>query len=216
MMSVYVYPASLPELYPLQFPTNERGATDGLTLQNRWDSATCHDQLTLIVPDRLIVQFTGEEGAFLCSVLAERPIPKNNFGVFYFEVKVLEIGEGDVYIGLATKQTLDGSDWEGWPYIRTRLRFGVDNDIIGCGVNLATRQIIFIKNGKRLGTIVPAPKLVGAESWCSEFDDIPMWKGGALALALLIKSKEEEEELEQDGSDDRSLICANGFIHLCI
>uniref|UniRef100_A0A183CFN4 BTB domain-containing protein n=1 Tax=Globodera pallida TaxID=36090 RepID=A0A183CFN4_GLOPA len=118
MMRVYVYPASLPELYPLQFPTNERGATD----------------------------------AFWCSVLAERPIPKKDSGVFYFEVKVLEIGEGDVYIGLATKQTLDGSDWEGRPYIRTRLRFGVDNDIIGCGVNLATRQIIFIKNGQRLDT----------------------------------------------------------------
>ncbi|KAI3408839.1 BTB/POZ domain-containing protein 1, variant 2 [Globodera pallida] len=78
MMSVFVYHShsdrALPELYQLQFPTNKR-AIQGLTLQNRWDSAACHDELTLFKPERFIVQHNGRNNG-TCSVLAERPIPK--------------------------------------------------------------------------------------------------------------------------------------------
>ncbi|KAI3415284.1 hypothetical protein GPALN_004898 [Globodera pallida] len=45
------------------------------TPQNRWDSAACHDKLTLSDPDRSIAQFIGENWGNR-SVLAERPIPK--------------------------------------------------------------------------------------------------------------------------------------------
>uniref|UniRef100_A0A914H959 Uncharacterized protein n=1 Tax=Globodera rostochiensis TaxID=31243 RepID=A0A914H959_GLORO len=170
---------ALPEPYQLQFPTNGRAETksdgDGLTLQNRWDSAACHRDLTLIEPDRLIVQFNGNNGGSR-SVLAEHPIPKNPPGSFYYEVTILE-QEYFVSIGLATKQ-MPLDKWVGWnegtyaydgygnvwghevagcghyngrPYIKGKPKFGV-RDVVGCGVDLATRQIIYTKNGQRLET----------------------------------------------------------------
>uniref|UniRef100_A0A183BSS8 Uncharacterized protein n=1 Tax=Globodera pallida TaxID=36090 RepID=A0A183BSS8_GLOPA len=79
---------ALHEPYQLQFRTNGRAGTkSGLTLQNRRDSAACHEDLTLIEPKRLIARFTGEEEGFR-SVCAERPIPERNFGFFYFEMTI--------------------------------------------------------------------------------------------------------------------------------
>ncbi|KAI3414307.1 hypothetical protein GPALN_011765 [Globodera pallida] len=114
------------------------------------------------------------------SVVAERPIhPNGNFGIFYFEVKILKKNVL-VCIGLAPKQmpldkwvglyngtyayqssgifvghAVEGSRQSsnnGRPYSYNKSRsFGV-GDVIGCGVNLATRQIIYTKNGHRLGS----------------------------------------------------------------
>ncbi|KAI3422611.1 hypothetical protein GPALN_013111 [Globodera pallida] len=179
MLSIFMYYSgpkrARPNPYQLQFRTNGRAGTkSGLTLQNRWNIAECHRSLVLSGPNRLIAQLT-RENKVTRTIRAERPIPKRKFGIFYYEVTVMEKGRIGVYIGLATKEMpldervgvfkgtyaydswgqfwgheVEGcSHYDGRPVIVRKPSFGL-GDVIGCSVNLASRQLIYTKNGQRL------------------------------------------------------------------
>uniref|UniRef100_A0A183BTG6 B30.2/SPRY domain-containing protein n=1 Tax=Globodera pallida TaxID=36090 RepID=A0A183BTG6_GLOPA len=121
-------------------------------LINQWDSAACDDKLSLSEPDRLIAQFIGAKG--WGSIRAEKRMPKNPYAIFYFEVKILAttIGTSGTYAydsyGRFWGHEVD--DDNGCPFIAGKPEFDV-GDVVGCGVNLATRQIIYTLNGERLG-----------------------------------------------------------------
>uniref|UniRef100_A0A914HRC2 B30.2/SPRY domain-containing protein n=1 Tax=Globodera rostochiensis TaxID=31243 RepID=A0A914HRC2_GLORO len=223
---------------------------NGLIPQNRWDPLACHRDLSLFWSNGLIIEHNGQcfngdrfyfddrcTGYSARSVLAKWPIPKNHFGIFYYEVAIISKDVHDVFVGLATKQmALDGCvgqykgtyaygscgifaghnaiedrrhrtdyynvpnaafgvgpppmdggmPWHGhygggsapyayggngtflgngtfsghnsWRQLFARRAYSegkakfAKGDVVGCGVNLATRQIIYTKNGRRLDT----------------------------------------------------------------
>ncbi|KAL3076633.1 hypothetical protein niasHT_039087 [Heterodera trifolii] len=138
--------------------------------QNCWDVKFCHNELEITGTDCLTVVNKQKQSKGWRTVFAEHPIPSEDHssGIFYFEIGV-EYLDGGVLIGFAAKQK---------PFLSVVSRAGtyayrnncyvyidgsIDNssiygssknfsseDIVGCGVNLATRQIIFTKNGRRL------------------------------------------------------------------
>ncbi|KAL3070110.1 hypothetical protein niasHT_039040 [Heterodera trifolii] len=137
--------------------------------QNCWDVKFCQNELEITGDDGLTVVNKQKHSTGWRTVFAEQPIPSEDHssGIFYFEIGVEHMeSDGGVLIGFASKQK---------PFLSVLYRIGTyayqnndsfyingylryypsDNkfyreDIVGCGVNLATRQIIFTKNGRRL------------------------------------------------------------------
>uniref|UniRef100_A0A183C079 B30.2/SPRY domain-containing protein n=1 Tax=Globodera pallida TaxID=36090 RepID=A0A183C079_GLOPA len=138
---------------------------------NCWDPKACNKKLSIIDSDYLEVKHKGTSD-MSCSVFAKSPIQGDNVDFFYYEVEMVE-QRGPLFIGLANKATMSANGWVGYApgsyaYSSSGDLFGhnvkgkirpIDkkitfdaNDIIGCGVNLKTKQIIYTKNGEPLDT----------------------------------------------------------------
>uniref|UniRef100_A0A183CPS7 B30.2/SPRY domain-containing protein n=1 Tax=Globodera pallida TaxID=36090 RepID=A0A183CPS7_GLOPA len=137
---------------------------------NGWDPNKCNGNLS-IDSDHLVV-LHKETSVSCCSVFAKSTIENHNFGFFYYEVTIVKEC-GPLFIGLANKRTMSVDGWVGyapgsyayssgrppfWPYCESKIR-PIDTTIpslpmtvIGCGVNLMTKQIIYTKNGVLLDT----------------------------------------------------------------
>ncbi|KAL3079903.1 hypothetical protein niasHT_038420 [Heterodera trifolii] len=149
---------------------------NGLTIGNRWDANARENGIELSGHNELVVEHNGLRSGFR-SVCAKNPIPKS--GIFYFEIndlntfssfaavglapKLLPLGERAAYYdGINTDRHNDSYEFDRLiqsfitdsPPLPLYKHFPMLNpgDVIGCGVNLATRKIIYTKNGKCIDT----------------------------------------------------------------
>ncbi|KAL3079961.1 hypothetical protein niasHS_011455 [Heterodera schachtii] len=142
--------------------------------ENCWDANACDENLEISGDKNLIVHHKGTNSDYR-SVFAKYPIVLNKHlsDFFYFEISVMKKGNEQyrhITFGFAVKpqNKLDGAiHREKGTYIFTsygdilingkgkernaKYSYGV-GDTVGIGVNSATRQIIFTKNGLRLDT----------------------------------------------------------------
>ncbi|KAL3071180.1 hypothetical protein niasHS_015554 [Heterodera schachtii] len=139
--------------------------------ENCWDSFACHNELKIIGDKSLFVHYKGNVNDWR-SVFAKYPIVLNKHlsDFFYYEISVQKKEKNWVMFGFAVKQQtkLDGpihrekgtyafySNGYIWingkgKGINAKYSYGV-GDTVGIGVNSASRQMIFTKNGLRLDT----------------------------------------------------------------
>nr|AFD54151.1 ran-binding protein 4 [Heterodera glycines] len=157
-------------------PTKElihaHGNLQNHATENCWDDNFCHKDIEISGDKSLIVQHKGNTYGWR-SVFAKYPIVLNKSlsDFFYYEISVMKKDERcswGITFGFAVKQQtkLDGAiryekgtfayESDGIVWINGKVNesnreycYGV-GDTVGIGVNSATRQIIFTKNGIRL------------------------------------------------------------------
>ncbi|KAL3071409.1 hypothetical protein niasHS_016693 [Heterodera schachtii] len=133
--------------------------------QNCWDANAIHNDLEIFGSESLKVYYKGD-GSGRRSVFAKHPILFSESGIFYFEIKIKSC-KSLCSIGLATKAMpldesvgqnsyscayqSDGQFLTNWLSNIGNSNFFHD-DFVGCGINLATRRVIFTKNGQPLNT----------------------------------------------------------------
>uniref|UniRef100_A0A914GPR4 B30.2/SPRY domain-containing protein n=1 Tax=Globodera rostochiensis TaxID=31243 RepID=A0A914GPR4_GLORO len=143
--------------------------------KNRWNSADCHGELFLFRPNLLKTVCLGNE-SYPRTVRAEFK-PLQNLEIVYYEVNIVLKQKGNdaeneidsIGVGFASKSMpLDsrvGSHKNTYAYFNNGKMYGhntsnsaatnanakfVTDDVIGCGVNLTSKEIFYTKNGVRL------------------------------------------------------------------
>ncbi|KAL3099999.1 hypothetical protein niasHS_001925 [Heterodera schachtii] len=143
--------------------------------QNCWDVNTCQNGIELIDTEFLTVRYQGNGN--MSSVFSKYPVQNGIYcsvvAFFYYELSILKSEQKCcAYFGLAPKQSdqivdtfvsiayrSDGFFWFGNSWLPEKQSFTA-GDIVGCGLNLSSGQIIFTKNGQRLdttGLVIPSP-----------------------------------------------------------
>ncbi|KAL3071186.1 hypothetical protein niasHS_015560 [Heterodera schachtii] len=140
--------------------------------ENCWDAFACNKYIEIIGDKSLIVRHKRPSGLWY-SVFAKYPIVLNKHlsDFFYYKISVQKKEKNWVMFGFAVKQQLNkldgpiycakgtyayenyGQIWINGKGKARNAQYSYDvGDIVGIGVNSATRQIIFTKNGLRLDT----------------------------------------------------------------
>ncbi|KAL3120469.1 hypothetical protein niasHT_000587 [Heterodera trifolii] len=136
--------------------------------QNYWDANVCHEKLEIIGHKNLIAHYNGNINGW-SSVFAKHPILLNNNSpdIFYYEISVKNIKSWYISFGFSIIQQTEfewvikkgtyAYDSHGVIWINGKRKEANDENsygvgaTVGIGVNSATRQIFFTKNGLRLG-----------------------------------------------------------------
>ncbi|KAL3093033.1 hypothetical protein niasHS_004635 [Heterodera schachtii] len=127
--------------------------------QNYWDANDCHENLEIIGDKNLTVHYKENDCGW-CSVFAEHSISLNNNSpdIFYYEISVKNM-KNYIFFGFTVKrlmyEIISAYDSDGLARnngeITKNAKYSYDvGDTVGIGVNSATRQIFFTKNGIRL------------------------------------------------------------------
>uniref|UniRef100_A0A915E4E7 B30.2/SPRY domain-containing protein n=1 Tax=Ditylenchus dipsaci TaxID=166011 RepID=A0A915E4E7_9BILA len=139
------------------------------SLPRHWSATDRFNSLN-ISNDLLRIRYKGKGASHkdAAAVRANRPIPKSTI-VYYYEIKIINKGiHGYMGVGFSEKSVnlnrLPGWDSISFGYHGDDGNFfsssgkGVEygptftiDDIVGCGINFATREIFFTKNGINLG-----------------------------------------------------------------